>query len=37
MQYDLAAVQKAIGERLEREIRPIISLEPLNTADNGEN
>ncbi len=23
MQYDLAAVQKAIGERLEREIRPI--------------
>jgi addiction module HigA family antidote len=37
MQYDLAAVQKAIGERLEREIRPIISLEPLNTADNGAN
>ncbi len=23
MQYDIAAVQKALGERLEREIRPI--------------
>jgi antitoxin HigA-1 len=32
MRYDLAAVQKALGERLEREIRPI-SLEPPDEED----
>ena len=32
MQYDLDAVQKAIGERLEQEIRPI-SLEPPDEED----
>lgn len=33
MQYDLAAVQKAIGERLEREVRPI-SLERQTDEEN---